>query len=258
MNSTNRTDEFESLDLDSATLEQHFGAISSGLRDVTGKRYLEFTANTDVAPLIPILVGKDCEHAHTARRGRTPVAPLLDLRKELCAWIGIAGQWDLLEGRSKRRKRKFRFVSLALSIYFGARDDVNKLLMFRAEWSGSKPTLGGGYTFAPPTAGQPHWHFDALTSLVSNARDTTDVSLPGALMQSADFFDSARTSSIELFLKPSIDRIHFASGAAWWKSESAHLYTPANRQELESWAQRCATYMKNELCSLRRAGFKGP
>ena len=174
------------------------------------------------------------------------------------AWVGVSGQWDLLEEHSKRRKRKFRFVSLALSIYFGTRDDVNKVLMFRAEWSGSKPAPGGGYTFAPPTAGHPHWHFDALSSLVSNARTAPDVSLPVAPVQSTELFDSRRSSSIDPFLKPSIDRIHFASGAAWWKSDSAHLYTPANRQELESWAQGCATYMKNELRSLRRPGFKRP
>lgn len=254
MTSTDSWNDFRPLELDSAALEQHFSVISSVLRDVTGKRRIQFTADIDTVPVSPSLVGQDCRFAFTTRRGRTPVAPLVQFKEDFSAWIAASGQWESVDQRSKRRMRMFRFVSFALSVYFGPRDDENKLLMFRAEWFGSRPGGGGGYTFVPPTAAHPHWHFDALSSLVASARRAVDV--PAGPVPTVESLIGARTSPIADFLGPSIDRIHFASGAAWWSSESAHLHTPADRAELESWARACAMYMKSELRSLVRPGFR--
>ena len=258
MNSMTRRDGFKSLELDAPTLDQHFASISAILRQVTGKRHLALAGSTDTTPVFSSLVGEDCQYVDGGARGSIPVAPLVHLKDDLCAWIAVSGQWDPLKVRSRRHKRKFRFISLSLSIYFGAEGNVKKLLMFRAEWAGSQPADDGGYTFQPPTAGHPHWHYDALSSLVSNTREFRDRNASIAPPQDAGLFDTYDIDSLNRIFKTRIDRIHFASGAAWWKSESAHFHTPTHRGELESWAQGCATYMKNELRLLFRPSRRNP
>ena len=254
MKSANKRKEFEPLDLDAPTLDRHFSAISGVFQRITGKRELTFRGETDTSRVMANLAGGDCGYAHAARRGRTPVVALVELKDDVWAWMGVSGQWEVLEARSKRAKRKFRFASLALSVYFGPQDDENKLLMFRAEWSGSKPAGDGTFTFAPATAGHPHWHFDALTSVGAETREIIDGRRSIVEVQNAELFETYEIDPIKDLLKPGIDRIHFASGTAWWKSETAHLHTPANRGELEAWAHGCAKYIKNELGSLFARG----
>ena len=254
MKSENRRNIFEPLQVDGPELDHHFGAMSNRMRKVTGKRHVQFSGNTDTDPVAAILVGSDCESTNVGRRGRTPVVRLVDLNDNLYAWLAVSAQWEALATPSRRRQRRFRFVSLGLSVYFGPQDDENKLLMFRAEWAGTRPAGDGTHTFRPPTAGHPHWHFDAVSSLVAKTREGRNGSGPISAVQNAELFDTYETDSIKQFLKPSIDRIHFASGATWWRSESAHAHTPENPSELESWADGCATYMKDELCSLSRRG----
>lgn len=258
MKSANRRNTFEPLQVDGPELNHHFGAISNRMRKVTGKRHVQLSGNTDTDPVAANLVGNDCEYTHVERRGRIPVVRLVDLNDNLYAWLAVLAQWDPLVTQSKRRQRRFRFVSLALSIYFGHQDDENKLLMFRAEWTGTRPAGDGTNTFRPPTAGHPHWHFDAVSSLVAKNREGRNGSVSIPAVQNTELFDTYETDAINDFLKPSIDRIHFASGATWWKSESAHAHTPENPSELESWADGCATYMRDELRSLsRREGRDG-
>ncbi len=253
MKSANRRNIFKPLQVDGPELNHHFGAISNRMRKVTGKRYVQLSGNTDTDPVAANLVGNDCEYTNVGRR-RIPVVRLVDLNDNLYAWLAVLAQWDALATPSKRRQRRFLFVSLALSVYFGPQDDDNKLLMFRAEWTGARPAGDGTNTFRPPTAGHPHWHFDAVSSLVAKAREGRNGSVPIPEVQNAELFDTYETDSINDFLKPGIDRIHFASGATWWKSDSAHAHTPENPSELESWADGCATYMRDELRSLSRRG----
>ena len=250
MNSANRGGVFEPLQLDGSELDQHFGAMSNRMRSVTGKRQVQFSGNTDTNPVAANLVGNDCEYANVARRGRIPVVRLVDLKDNLYAWIAVSGQWDAVKERSKRGQRKFQFVSLGLSVYFGSQDNENKLLMFRAEWAGPKPAGDGTYKFTPPNAGHPHWHFDALASLVSRNREVSDGEIPTGPVEGSELFERYESDSVSRFLRPNIDRIHFASGATWWKSESAHLHTPDSPGELETWASGCAKYMKDELRAL--------
>ena len=254
MKSANKRKEFEPLDLDAPTLDRHFSAISGVFQRITGKRELTFRGETDTSRVMANLVGGDCGYAHAARRGRIPVVALVELKDDVWAWMGVSGQWEALEARSRRAMRKFRFASLALSVYFGPQDDENKLLMFRAEWSGSKPAGDGTFTFAPATAGHPHWHFDALASVGTKTREVIDGRRSIVEVQNAELFETYEIDPIKDLLKPGIDRIHFASGTAWWKSGTAHLHTPANRGELEAWAHGCAKYIKNELGSLFARG----
>ena len=228
------------------------------LRQVTGKRHVTFTGSTDTTPVFSSLVGEDCQYVDGRARGSIPVAPLVHLKDDLFTWIAVSGQWDPLKVRSRRHKRTFRFISLSLAIYFGSEDNVKKLLMFRAEWTGSQPADDGGYTFNPPTAGHPHWHYDALSSLVSSTGEFSDRNAPIAPLHDARLFDTYHSDALNRIFKTRIDRIHFASGAAWWKSESAHVHTPTHRGELESWAQGCATYIKNELRLLFRPSRRIP
>ena len=229
MTSVNREVAVEPLELDEASLEKHFGAISSVFQNITGKRALKFGGVIDTDPVEANLSGQGCRYAHTARRSRTPVVLLVNLKDDVCAWMGVFGQWDVLEARSKRGKRKLRFASLALSVYFGTRDDENKLLMFRAEWSGARPAGDGTYTFAPPKAGHPHWHFDALSSMSEMIRKIRDESRQCGAVENAELYDPHETDAISRVFALSMDRIHFASSAQWWKAGAGHAHTPARQ-----------------------------
>ena len=74
--------------------------------------------------------------------------------------------------------------------------------MFRAEWTGTRPAGDGTHTFSPPKAGHPHWHFDAVSSLVAKTREGRNGSVPISAVENAELFDTYETDSINHFLNP--------------------------------------------------------
>ena len=245
-------------------LTKHFGVnVESHASKVTGKHdTVQFSGNTDTDPVACELLWGATANTRQCRRvvDGFQLFALVGLMRQsirmdrsLCA-SGM--HWKAL---SRRRQKKVSFCFVGtVCLFRPSRRPENKLLMFRAEWSGTR-SAGDGIvcTFRPPTAGHPHWHFDALSSLVAKTgeRQETEV-FRSPQCRAPNCSRHMRPNPINQVLKPNIDRIHFASGATWWKSASAHIHAPKNPTELEAWASGCAMYIKDELRSLSRRGIR--
>ena len=250
----------EPLLASAADLQRHFSAVARVLNkavDVSAIARLGFSPDTD--PAIAGLEGEGCELVARNRGGRTQVAPLVELERELWAWLGYREEWAHEPGRGGRR---YSFRSLSLTIHFGARGDLFKPQMFRAEWSGwARWGIDNRYGFQAGDAGHPHWQFDALDSLTDQEAMDRAVQLRQEIRsgprEGPREFGAPRPESDmrDIVTSKPLSRVHFASAAAWWKPppQNGHAHQPARLFDLEVWVDHALSYMRVELGRLQAA-----
>ena len=199
------------------------------------------------------LYGSGCEFIPRNRGRRVPVAPLVCLGHGLWVWLGYHEEWAG-EGLD-RGILKYSFRSIGLSIHFGFKNNVLKPQIFRAEWAGWARWGRREYSFQAGGAAHPHWHFDALESIVeekSSQRATDLISRLKANGESAISEFSPKLSDLDvrdLIGAQKVSRIHFASAAAWWKSQPDGEYVrgPETLGDIENWVRHSLDYIKREL-----------
>ena len=220
---------------------------------------VDTSAQLKVAPeyvypgVIGGLYGSGCEFIPRNRGRPVPVAPLLDLGKDMWVWLGYHEEWD--EERRNRKTRRFSFRSAGLSIYIGPRNNGIKPQMFRAEWAGWARWYGSDYSFQATNAAHPHWQFDALDSLTDDDLSQRAVQLLRRLSDEAESEirefspQLSKTDVRDIVTTQKLSRIHFASAAAWWKSppHDGHVHSPKNLEDVENWMRHSLDYIKLEL-----------
>ena len=150
-----------------AELEHHFQKADSALESLIRARPCpRLNADWARAPLVAGLAGQNCEFVARNRGASSAVAPLVELRKGLWAWLGYREEWD--EERTNRSVRRFSFRSAGITVHFGFPSDVFKPQVFRAEWAGWTRWNGTDLSFQAGAAGHPHWQFDVLDSLTKD------------------------------------------------------------------------------------------
>ena len=203
--------------------------------------------------LIGGLVGSGCDFI--ARNGgpRVPVAPLLDLGQGLWVWLGYHEEWH--DERVNNKIKKLSFKSARLSFYIGPRNNMNKPQMFRVEWAGWAKWDGPVSSFQAANAAHPHWQFDALDSLSNDENTQRAAQLLRRLKAEVDpeiLEFSPQLSDVDvrdIVATQKLDRIHFASAAAWWKPppHDGHVHNPNEPTDIEKWVQHSLDYIKIEL-----------
>ena len=193
-------------------------------------------------------VGAACERVSRNRGTPTLVAPLLELRRGLYAWLGFIEVWE-----KEAEGTHYIFSHLSLTVHFGFVGDLIKPQIFRAEWAGIRNWTGAGHGFQSSGAGHPHWQFDLNESLRSSVLTSTEEFNPEPDTKVEDFADTAGPPNIlELMNYVTVERMHFASAAAWWKARSAeaaphHMNAPSNEEGLTRWLVGCISYLRQEL-----------
>ena len=220
---------------------------------VDSSAQLEVGANFLQSGVIGGLYGSGCEFIPRNRGRRVPVAPLVCLGRGIWVWLGYHEEWEG-EG-SDHGTLKYSFRSVGLSIHFGFRNNVFKPQMFRAEWAGWARWGRREYSFQGGSAGHPHWHFDALDSVLEEKSSQRAAELIRRLKANGEseireFTPKLSDLDVRDFIgAQKVSRIHFASAAAWWKSppHGEHVHGPATLADIESWVRRSLDYIKGEL-----------
>ena len=243
------------------SVAKHFRSMEAILdAHIAGTASAKLFADWNVVPLVAGLIDTGCEYVARNRGRPVPVARILPLGEDLWAWFSYREEWA--RERPAGRTRRFSFRSVGLTIHFGYLNNQHKPQMFRAEWAGWASWNGTDYGHQAGDAAHPHWQFDALESLrrddaVRRAADSLAVlRMEKQETEPRDFspqsigLDDVR----DLVSTRKLSRIHFASGAAWWKGPSmdAHAHSPTSVTEIQVWVKKTLGYVVRELGRLRR------
>ena len=161
--------------------------------------------------------------------------------------------WESMRlGRGAMKGYMFRHLSL--TIHFGFQRDSVKPQVFRSEWESVQAANGSNVKFASGDVANPHWQFD-LGLLIRSHLEEMKVSrgneFPDDLVE--DFENTITNGNVtELILSATLERLHFASAAPWWKAQefeekSVYVNAPSDEQTLSRWMVGCIAYLKKEL-----------
>ena len=246
---------FEPLLVSEQELDTHSKSVKRILQTVvrpeSGKG-IQFVTIQDLDPKVYGLAGKDCERAFRNRGSDAFVAPMFDFGDGLWVWLGYQEEWN--REPTKGRQKRFSFESLGLTFHFGQEGNPSKSQMFRAEWMRQSDQTG--------KTANPHWHFDALETLVNKDMDRRrvddllmvlkedDESVPREFIpQNPVRVHEDVRGNVGL---PKLSRMHFASAAAWWREpkEDAHAHAPGSTAEIRAWLRKVLSYLRRELSML--------
>lgn len=202
------------------------------------------------------LAGEGCEAAERVRGGEALLLPLRPVGAGLWAWLGYREEWDLNSTGRASARRKYIFRSAGLTVHFGVVGDRQKPQLFRAEWAGWAD-WPEGLGFQAGDAAHPHWQFDALDTLVPEGESNEAEEFLALLraeqgeVEAREFTPHGLTASDirSLVRQRPLSRIHFPSGAQWWKQkpDNAHAHTPRKSDELRRWVMSSVEYIWAEL-----------
>jgi hypothetical protein len=248
------------LSLREADVAAHFTKIGAILDTrVDSSARVRIDADWGMVPLVAGLIGKGCESTPRNRGSDVFVAPMLHLKSGLWAWLGYREDWD--GEPSAGRVRRFSFRSAGLTVHFGYRNVRHKPQMFRAEWAGWARWNGTNYSHQAGDAAHPHWQFDVLESLKrddASERAATFLSVLKSEEGSAEPREF-RPQTLDdddvgdMIGVQELSRIHFASAAAWWKSQPGgiHAHAPSKAEDIQVWLRETLIYLLRELGRLQ-------
>lgn len=234
-------------------LKQHFTEVETILQDAADpSAQLQMQLDQNGNPIVAGIVGSGCERAARTKGIASPVAPWIDLRGGLWAWLGYREEWNVRPGNHP----SFAFRTSSITVHFGFKAADPKPQMFRAEWAG--PTLvDSQWMMQGGDAGHPHWQFDVLDSLlapakVEEARAFADILRAEAEDATLKEFvgTGAAPREIETVVSVrSLAALHFASAAPWWLKtpQDAHAHVPADPGQIRVWLAKTLGYVAREL-----------
>jgi len=251
----------EPLNITKPSLEKHFEEIAGILGEfVDIEASVDVEVDLDVSPVVAAMAGDGCERILRNRgRARVPVAPFKSLGSDLWAWLSYREEW--VHERPVAGKRTFTFQSASMTVHFGCKFDNFKPQMFRAEWAGWAKWDGVDFSYQAGDAGHPHWQFDALESLSEQGASERADLLREMLADEdrgevRDFAPQLHSDEVrDLVSQQQLNRIHFASAAAWWKTppHSDHAHSPKSVKDLKIWLRQSLSYLSTELDRLQSA-----
>jgi hypothetical protein len=215
------------------TLAVRFGE-SVGL--ATGE--LAFAPEISSTAALMTLAGRASEMI-ARNRGRTHrVVPLCPVTDDVLVWTGYRECW-----RKQGAEQNFRFVEGGFTLHIGRQGEVSKPQILRSEWIGRR---SGAFI---NQAGHPHWQLDVLESARVDVPKAPARFDDPATPRTALEFSSEPAPVVDdnLLLGLTVERMHLASAALWWRVPSvpvAHL--PETVGDLDRWILGCVAYLRQE------------
>jgi hypothetical protein len=193
--------------------------------------------------------GHACEPARRERGRSANVVPLATMRRgSLKFWLGFQEAWENTSGKS------YSFHHVSLTVYLGYEGELSKPQIFRSEWPGIRRWHDEQIGFQSPGAGHPHWQFDALRSIQDIDSKNKETSFARLLDSDTTIEFSPSTISNDILLAArgvSLEKMHFASAAPWWKNEGAgrelHMNAPENAESIFRWILASVSYIQQEI-----------
>jgi hypothetical protein len=181
------------------------------------------------------LVGRATEVVERNRGTRHHVVPLCTLAPDVVAWVGYREAWV-----KPISERNFRYVDGGFTLHVGRAGYLEKPQILRSEWSGSRSK-----SFLN-LAGHPHWQLDALESARINRAERLSFGKPMPITK--QFEATPETDATQrMLLGLTIERLHLASAAAWWREPVALVAnSPATVADIDRWMLGCVAYLKQE------------
>jgi hypothetical protein len=193
--------------------------------------------------------GRACEPARRERGRLANVVPLATIRRgSLKFWLSFQEAWENISGNL------YSFHHVSLTVYLGYEGELSKPQVFRSEWPGIRRWAGEQVGFQSPGAGHPHWQFDALQSTKDNDSKNKETSFARLVGSDSTTEFSPSTINEDVLIaarQVSLEKIHFASAAPWWKNEEAgrelHMNAPENAESIFRWILASVTYIRQEI-----------
>ena len=235
------------LESSRGALDRRWRALNESISAILGipDRGVQFEADYQSGGVWAGLVGRACERVDRERGAAAFVAPLLELPKELVAWLGIQEVWDEVGAQ------RYIFHHLSLTVHFGFVGDPLKPQVFRSEWAGFRDWTGGGAGFQSPGSGHPHWQFDLNSSLRAISSMNREAPFERAGHTEEFKVGGDEVDVLALVRCATLERMHFASAAPWWKAGTeaygSHMNAPMNEASLTNWLLESIRYLRQEL-----------
>jgi hypothetical protein len=193
--------------------------------------------------------GRACELARRERGRPANVVPVATIRRgPLKFWLGFQEAWENTSGKL------YSFHHVSLTVYLGYEGELLKPQIFRSEWPGIRRWTGEHIGFQSPGAAHPHWQFDALQSTQDTDSKNKETSFARLLESNTPTEFSSATLGKDILMaarQVSLEKIHFASAAPWWRKEEAgrelHMNAPEDPESIFRWILGSVSYIRQEI-----------
>lgn len=137
------------------------------------------------------------------------------------------------------KKAKYLFDGVSIAIFRGLKTDVNKEMLFRAEWDCKSDKPNKKYNHP-----HPHWHIHFVKEkLPQKVADNFEAFLDLIDAETTGLFiDESKPKEIKEF---NISKFHFAMGASWDSEKKDNLQL--NEISLKSWLNYTLKHIKEQL-----------
>jgi len=216
------------------TLAVDFGAA---LGNATGEVVFAPEITSTVA--VMTLGGRASEIIARNRGKAHRVIPLCPVNQDVFAWTGYRESWQ-----KQGAEQSFRFLDGGFTLHIGRQGELAKPQILRSEWMGRRNGAFGNQ------AGHPHWQLDVLESARTRlpeppARFDNLTAERVAINFSGE---SASASIDDVLFGLTIERMHLASAALWWRQPSMPVANPPETiGDLDRWLLGCVAYLRQEF-----------
>jgi hypothetical protein len=177
-------------------------------------------------------------------RGRPHrVLPLALLNDDVWMWTGYREGW-LKQGS----EQNFRFVDAGFTLHIGRPGELTKPQILRSEWVGRRSRA------FVEQAGHPHWQLDVLESARAGVSPPQLVRFgePVERQPAIEFAGVKPTEPTDLLLGLTVENMHLASAAPWWRLSGADVaHLPETVADLDRWILGCIAYLRQEAVRCR-------
>lgn len=180
----------------------------------------------------------------TRNRGKPHrVVPIACLNDDIWIWTGYREDW-LKQGT----EQNFRFVDAGFTLHVGRTGELAKPQILRSEWVGRRSRA------FVEQAGHPHWQLDVLESARAGVSAPRPIRFgePAERQRAAEFSGVEPTEHSDLLIGLTVENMHFASAAPWWRLAGANVaHLPETVAELDRWILGCIAYLRQEAARCR-------
>lgn len=216
------------------SLAVRFGeAVGQAIGDIA------FAPEISNTTAVMMLGGRASETIARNRGNPHRVVPLCSVTDEVFAWAGYRESWQ-----KQGAEQSFRFVEGGFTLHIGRQGELAKPQILRSEWVSPR---NGAFV---NQAGHPHWQLDVLESARMRSPEPSarfdDLTIPRSAIEFEG--DSPPITSEDLLFGLTIERMHLASAALWWRQPSIPIaHPPETVAELDRWILGCVAYLRQEV-----------
>ncbi len=227
--------------LSSAAFTQRCRTLAVSFGEVVGQATgdIAFAPEISSTAAVMMLGGRASETIARNRGNPHRVVPLCAVTDEVLAWAGYRESWQ-----KQGAEQSFRFVEGGFTLHIGRQGELAKPQILRSEWISPR---NGAFV---NRAGHPHWQLDVLESVRTRSPEPPawfdDRTIPRAAIEFEG--EPLPVISEDLLLGLTIERMHLASAALWWRQPNPPVaHPPETVAELDRWILGCVAYLRQEV-----------